>query len=301
LVTATSPGLGRADEPATSPATPTSREAWIQCPRCHPEYWTSEPARPFISLRLDAGYLYLKPRFSFGFGQPFALWGGVDAVPLVTPDAAGGYSGLHLQIDWFELRAGARFVHAFRHQFLTPKDSYSLVDLAQDTGHPSDYLGLEAEVAAAIPAGPGSVLVLGTASSIQLVPSGYYVYDETLRVVVGPPPVYRARVGYAVPFMPEDNARLGIVGEVLEIPERKAQVYRAGVVATFDIDDSLQAVAAVVVPFVGPDSLGFLGADYTELGIRYRWATGHATAPPELIPAPEDTATAAPDSLPRIR
>jgi hypothetical protein len=293
LVAASTAGFAHADEPATQPETPTTKEAWIQCPRCHPEHWTSELSRPFMSLRLDAGYLYLKPRFAFGYGKPFSLWGGLDAVPLVTPDSAGGYCGLRVQIDWLELRAGARFVHAFLRQFLTPKGSYDLVDLAEDTGHPSNYIDLEAEVAATIPAGPGSVLVLGTVSSIQTVPAGFYVYDETLRVVVDPPPVFRARVGYSLPFMREANARLGVVGEVIEIPNRKAQVFRTGIVATYDIDDHIQAVATVVFPVYSPDSLGFLGADYTELGIRYRWATGHAHTPRELIPVPE-TAMAVP-------
>jgi hypothetical protein len=120
------------------------------------------------------------------------------------------------------------------------------------------------------------------------------VYDEYLRVVVSPPAVYRARIGYAIPFMPENNARLGLVGEVLQIPDRNARVYRAGVVATFDIDDHLQAIATVVVPVWSPDSLGFLGADYSELGIRYRWASGEAHVPHELIPPSGETANVLP-------
>jgi hypothetical protein len=293
LVVLAATGLARADEPEAVPATPSEPGDWVQCPRCRPGHWTIEPPRPFIALRADAGYLYLKPRLSLGYGKPFSSWAGIEAVPLVTPDSGGAYAGARLQVDWFEVRAGARYVHAFLHQFLTPKASYDLVDLQEDTGHPSNYLDLEAEVAAAVPAGPGSVLMLGTVSSIQAVPSGFYVYDETLRVVVAPPPVCRARLGYAIPFMPERNARLGVVGEVIEIPDRKAQVYRAGFTATFDIDDHLQAVATVVIPVFGPDALGLLGADYTELGIRYRWATGHTHAPQELVPALE-TATAAP-------
>jgi len=278
--------------PALTPSTaPTAETSVIQCPRCHPGHWWEEPTRPFISLRLDAGYLYLKPRFSFGYGKPFALWGGLDVVPLVTPDAAGGYSGLRLQIDWFEIRAGARYEHAFLRQFLSPKSSYDLIDLSEFTNHPSGYFDLEAEVGAAIPVGPGNVLVTGTVESIQGVTSGYYVFDETLHVVVDPPWVYRGRLGYALPFLPEKNARLGVVGEVIDIPNRQAQVFRAGFVATFDVDDHLQAIATVLAPIVTPDSLGLLGADYTELGIRYRWVTEHTHIPQELIPS-GDTASA---------
>ncbi len=274
-------GIARGDVPAPAPDT---HEAWIQCPRCHPSHWTTEEARPFVSLRIDAGYLYFKPRLSFGYGKPFALWAGIDVAPLATPDYAGGYSGLRLQLPWFDIRAGARAVHAFLHQFLKQQDSYTLVDLAEITGHATNYLDFEAELAGAIPLGPGSILLLATASAIQSVPTGYDVYDENLRVIVRPPPVYRARAGYALRFLPEKNAQVALVGEVLEIPDRKTQVVRAGLVATFDIDDDFQAIATLVAPIVSPDSIGLAGADYTELGIRYRWATGHSHSPQERIP-----------------
>jgi len=296
LVVASSP-TALAQEPPLAPAPTPSRPppapetATVECPRCHPGHWWEEPTRPFISLRLDAGYLYLKPRFSFGYGKPFTFWGGLDVAPLVTPDAAGGYSGLRLQVDWFEIRAGARYEHAFLRQFLSPKSSYDLIDLSEFTNHPSGYFDLEAEVGAAIPAGPGNVLVTGTVESIQGVTSGYYVFDETLHVVVNPPWVYRGRLGYAVRFLPEKNAQVGVVGEVIDIPNRQDQVYRAGFIATFDVDDHLQAIATVLAPIVTPDSLGLLGADYTELGIRYRWATEHTHIPQELIPS-GDTASA---------
>jgi hypothetical protein len=278
LVTETGPA--RANE--SPPSAPREAETPLQCPQCTPGHWTREPARWFVSMRLDAGYLYLKPRFYLGYGKPFVVWGGIEATPLVTPDYAGGYVGPRLQLDWFDLRASARYVHAFLRQFLRQTDSYNLVDLAEDTGHPSNYVDLEAEARATIPAGPGGILVTGTVSSVQLAPAGYYVYDEALRVVRGPNPVYRGRLGYELAFMPEGNAKLGVVGEVIDIPDRKAQVVRAGVVATFDVDDHLQAIAIILAPIVGPDSLGFLGADYTELGIRYRWATGHHHGTPDV-------------------
>jgi len=271
----------RADEPAPRIA---ADDTWVQCPRCRPGHWTNDPTRAFLSLTMDAGYLYLKPRFSFGYGEPFTIWGGIDAGPIVTPDYAGGYSGLRLEIAWFGLRAGARAVHAFQHQYLRPQAAYNLVDLSQITGLASDYVSLEAEMEAAIPAGPGSILVLGTASSVQFVPAGHDLYEENLHVIVSPPAVYRARVGYALRLLAEGNAEVGVVGEVIEIPDRKAQAYRAGLVATFKIDDHLDAVGRIVVPITGPDSIGFAGADYSELGIRYRWATGHNHVPEERLP-----------------
>jgi len=259
-------------------------------------HWTSEPYRPFVSLTAVAGYLYLKPRLSLGYGRPFSLWGGLDVTPLVTPDYAGGYSGLHLQIPWFDLRAGARAVHSFSHQFLPAQPFYTLVDLAETYGRNANYVDVEVEGAAAVPVGPGDVLALATVSAIQFVPAGDEVYDEALHAIVTNAPVYRGRLGYALRILPERNLQVGVVGEVIDIPDRKAQVYRAGVVATFDIDDHLQAVGLLVIPVRSPDSLGLAGADYTELGIRYRWATGHAHPPQETILPEQESAMSLPPS-----
>ncbi|MDP9002340.1 MAG: hypothetical protein M3O46_19790, partial [Myxococcota bacterium] len=55
-------------------------------------------------------------------------------------------------------------------------------------------------------------------------------------------------------------------------------LYRGGVVASFAIDDHLEALGLLVVPIWSRDSLGIAGGDFGELGIRYRWATGHDEA-----------------------
>jgi hypothetical protein len=256
-------------------------------PTMTPGHWAGETARLFMSLRFDLGYLYLKPLVSFGYGKPFYAWAGIDIAPFITPDEGGGYSGLRLQLDWFEIRAGGRFVHAFTRDYLRPQPSYTLVDLYEAAGRPVNYLDLEAEASAAIPAGPGNILALFTVESIQLAPAGTEVFDETLHVIVSPPPVYRARLGYSLILGREHAGRLGLLAEDIEIPDREARVIRVGVTGSFDIDDHLQFVATVLIPVYGPDSLGLLGADYTELGLRYRWATGQSHIPQPLGPASE--------------
>ena len=105
------------------------------------------------------------------------------------------------------------------------------------------------------------------------VPSGQFVYEETLHVITDPPMIYRGRTGYALSFGREGNAHAGVVAEVLLLPRREAFVFRAGLVASFAIDEHLEALALLVVPVVSPDSIGILGGDYGELGLRYRWAT----------------------------
>jgi hypothetical protein len=243
-------------------------------------HWTREPGRPFLSIRGDLGYLYFKPRVSFGYGKPFYTWVGIDVVPSVTTQSGGGYAGPRLQLDWFELRAGARLVHAFGAQYLTPAPSFTIVNLDEFGGSTENYLDLEVEATAAIPAGPGSVLAAFMAESIQLVPKGFDVYEETLHVVAAPPQLYRARLGYALVLGREHTARLGPLVEDIELPDRQARVVRVGLTGSFAIDDHLAIMATVLVPVYSPDSLGLAGADYTELGVVYRWATGHTHAIP---------------------
>lgn len=273
-----------APAPATEEHLPFPALAQGPPPVMDPDHWQKEEARAFFSVRGDLGYLYLKPRFSVGYGKPFARWGGLDMLPFATPDSVGGYGGLRLQIDWFEIRAGARFVYSLSRQYLTPQSSYNLVDLAIDNHRQADYLSIEVEANAAIPAGPGNIIALAGLSSLQFVPAGAYVFDETLRVVVSPPQVYRGRLGYSLTLGREHTGRIGLIGEVIEIPDRTAQVIRAGLIGSFDIDDHLQLIGTVLVPIIEPDSLGLLVADYTELGIRYRWATGHAHPSTKALP-----------------
>jgi hypothetical protein len=256
----------RADEtsPALAPA----------LPQVHAGYWERGDPRPFVSTTIDGGYLYLRPRLSLGYGIPFSSWVGLDVNPIVTSSGLGAYGGIRLQLPWFDLRVGARPFMAFQHNYLDPQASYSTVDLDTVTGRKSRYVTLEAELSGAIPAGPGGILFVLTASSVQGVPAGEFVYEETLRVITSPPAIYRARTGYAMRLGREGAAKVGVVGEVLELPDRHAQVWRAGVVASFAIDDHLEALALLVLPVASPDSIGIAGGDFGELGLRYRWATG---------------------------
>jgi hypothetical protein len=251
-----------------------------------PGHWTREPGRPFLSLRVDLGYPYFKPRASLGYGKPFHTWVGIDAVPSVTPQSGGGYAGPRLQLHGFELRAGARFVHAFGGQYLAAEPSFTIVNLDEYRGTTENYVDLEVEATAAIPVGPGNILAAFMAESIQLVPKGLDIYEETLHVVAAPPQLYRARLGYAFTLGREHAARLGPLVEDIELPDRQARVIRVGLTGSFAIDDHLAVVATVLVPVSSPDSLGLAGADYTELGVSYRWATGHTHA----VPGPSNPA-----------
>jgi hypothetical protein len=274
-VATTGSSIARADPPA---APPTSDDDSFSVPATHPGHWARGSSRWFLSSTIDVGYLYLRPRLTAGYGKPFVLWAGADANPIASSSGLGAYAGLRGQIPWGDLRVGARGFRAFDHKFLAPQDHYDTRDLQTGTGSLSQYITLEAELSGGVPVGPGSVLLVLTASSVQGVPAGNYVYEETLRVITNPPAIYRARTGYALRLGSEGNARVGLVAEVLDLPGRSELLYRGGVVASFAIDDHLEALGLLVVPIWSRDSLGIAGGDFAELGIRYRWATGHDEA-----------------------
>jgi hypothetical protein len=234
------------------------------------------PPRAFVASTVDAGYLYARPRLSLGYGRPFSTWVGIDVNPLVTNTGYGGYGGARFAVPFADLRVGAREFLAFNHNFLEPKDHYGALDLNSTIGDKSRYLTLEAELSGAIQAGPGSILFVLTGSSVRGVREGLYVYEETLRVIVAPPWIWRTRLGYAVRLGREGNSSVGVVGEVLGLPGRHEHVFRAGIVASFAVSRQLEALFTLVPPILSPDTIGIAGGDIAQLGIRFRWATGLA-------------------------
>jgi hypothetical protein len=260
-----------------APAASADESEQVSVPMRHEGYWGGQP-RPFLATTIDVGYLYLRPRLSVGFGKPFNTWLGIDVNPIVTNNGFGGYAGVRFQIPWFDLRFGALPFEAFQHEYLAPMAHYSSVDLQETTGVTSKYVTLETELSGGIPAGPGSILLVLTAAEVEGVPTGKYVYEETLRVITNPPAIFRARTGYALRLGKEGAARVGVVGEILDLPGRNDFVIRTGLIASFAIDDHLEALGLLVIPVAGPDSIGIAGGDFAELGIRYRWATGQNAA-----------------------
>jgi hypothetical protein len=242
-------------------------------PMVHSGYWERGEPRFFASSTIDLGYLYARPRLSLGYGRPFSTWTGVDMNPILTSTGVGAWAGIRVQVPWFDVRVGARPFYSFQYNYLAPQAEYGTVNLDTSTGVNAKYVTLEAELSGGIPAGPGTILLVLTASSVQGAPSGMYVYEETLRVITDPPEIFRARTGYALRLGAEGAAKVGVVGEVLELPRRHDQVWRAGVVASFAIDDHLEALGLLVLPVASPDSIGIAGGDFGELGLRYRWAT----------------------------
>lgn len=236
--------------------------------------WNEGAPRPFAAATLDAGYPYLRPSGHIGYGRPFRSWVGIDVNPLVIQGGYGGYGGARFAIPYVDLRVGARYFATFFRAFLEPQASYSRLDLDSTLREPARYWTFEAELTSTIPVGPGDILAMGSVSWVRGVPAGSYVFEETLRVVVDPPWVWRLRGGYVFRFGARQKHSVGPVIDVLAIPKRDdSRTVRVGPVLTLQLSRHFDVRGSFVMTVWSPDQLGLVGSDFTELGVRYRVAT----------------------------
>jgi hypothetical protein len=175
--------------------------------------------------------------------------------------------------SFFDLRVGARHLLSFKRSFLPPREHYTREQVELREGSRARYTALEAELTVTPRLGPGELSTELSATAIVGVPEDRFVFEETLRVVVDPPLAWRARVGFLFFAMEEDQLRVGPVVDFVWLPGRDALVLRAGLLARLALYDDLEARANLVPVIAGPDSLGLSGADFAQLGVRWRWAT----------------------------
>ncbi len=236
--------------------------------------WSTLPPRYFIATTFDVGFVYARPRVSVGYGRPFTTWIGIDANPLASGAGIGAYGGLRFALPFVDLRVGPRYFHAFTHTVLDVKPRYDRLDLETSSGSPANTLTYEAELDASLPAGPGNILARGSASYVTGVDKNHAVFEETLRVIVRPPFVWRGRGGYAFRFGAYGQHSIGVVADILEVPKRDDSItLRVGPVMRFVLSRRVELRGSFVVTVVSPDRIGLVGGDFTELGVRYRWAS----------------------------
>ena len=132
--------------------------------------WNEGETRAFLATTLDVGWVYLRPRVSFGYGMPFKGWFGVDVNPIVAGHGLGAYGGLRLALPRFDLRIGPRYFASFSRNYLNPQNSYNRVDLDSTLGAPARVITLETELEFSVPAGPGDIVALGSLSYVTNVP-----------------------------------------------------------------------------------------------------------------------------------
>jgi len=236
--------------------------------------WATLPARTFLAVTTDVGFIYLRPRVSVGYGKPYTSWLGLDANPIAQSSGLGVYGGLRIDVPHFDLRIGVRYFSAFSHKYLDARPSYERIDLETSEGTAAKTLTAEAEADVSLPAGPGDILLRGSLSLVSGVPDDQNVFEETLHVIVRPPVVWRTRLGYALRFGPASQHSLGLVADLLDVPKRDdSWTVRVGPIIRMVLSRRVEVRGSFVAPMVSPDRIGLVGGDFTELGVRYRWAT----------------------------
>lgn len=236
--------------------------------------WADGQDRLFVASLVDVGFLFLRPRFHFGWGRPHYQWLGIEANPILSNSDLGAYAGIRGAVPYGDLRVGARWRHAFRRSFLDPQDSFDHLDVSTRAGPVSQYISFEAQLTVGVPVGPGSLLLEATGTLIHGVPEDKWVFEDTIRVVAAPPLVWGVEVGYIFKAGPQERGRLGPVVELVSIPGRDAIIVRAGIVASMKLWKGLQLRGKFVPVLSSPDALGFSGGDSFLVGVRYQWATG---------------------------
>jgi hypothetical protein len=250
----------------------TSEDALID-PRMR-RSWGVAPPRLFVATTVDVGYVYARPRVSLGYGRPFTSWFGLDVNPIAASAGLGAYGGLRLELPRLDVRLGSRYFWAFHHTYLPAEFAYTRLDLETSSGTRASTLTHELEIDSAIPLGPGALLLRGSGSYVTGVPEGEDVFEETLHVIVRPPLVWRLRAGYAFWLGGRSQHSLAFVVDVLDIPKRDDSVtVRAGPLLRMVLSRRVEVRGSFVVTLSSPDRLGLVGGDFTELGVRYRWAT----------------------------
>jgi hypothetical protein len=236
--------------------------------------WHEGNPRLFAATQIDAGFLYLRPRGQLGYGKPFNTWAGIEGNPIAGNQGWGFYGGLRLAFRYADLRVGVRRFGAWQRSYLKPQGTYDRLDL-DVTGEPRAVMTtFETELNFGIPIGPGDFIGTISASDVEGIPEGYLVFEETLRVIVDPPFVWRARGGYVFRWGQHDQYSIGPVVDFLDVPNRDdSKTVRVGPVLRITLSRHFDVRGSFVTTVFSPDRLGLVGSDFTELGVRYRLAT----------------------------
>jgi hypothetical protein len=236
--------------------------------------WGTLPPRFFAATTVDVGFVYLRPRLSVGYGRPFTEWIGFDANPIASENGLGAYAGLRIEIPHLDFRFGPRYFASFEHTYLPRQRNYSRLDLEDRLGASSRTLTYEAELDFTFDLGPGKLLLRGSGSYVTGVPDGQDAFEETLHIIVEPPLVWRARAAYVFTFGSRNQHSIGPAVDVLDVPKRDdSKTIRVGPLLRLALSRRVDVRGSFIFTVVSPDRIGLEGGDFTELGVRYRWAS----------------------------
>ena len=100
------------------------------------------------------------------------------------------------------------------------------------------------------------------------------MFEEALHIIVDPPLVWRTRVAYAFAFGSRRQHSIGPAVDFLDVPKRDdSKTVRVGPILRLALSRRVEVRGSFIVTVMSPDSIGLVGGDFTELGLRYRWAS----------------------------
>jgi hypothetical protein len=236
-------------------------------------YWGRGAPGPFAAGTLELGWAYARPRIAVGWGRPYYRHLSLEGQPLISPNGAGAYLGVKGAVPWLELRTGTRYFAPFQRSLLDERTSHDRLSIEKPDGQTAAHVVLEAEMAGAAPVPGGGPFWVLSVYHVPGIEEGFHMYEESLKVVIQPPWVWRARFGYSVRFGKDDAINVGVAEEVIVNPGRHEYVLRAGVLCGVQVSQNVDVQATFLPVISSPDSLGLAGADFGHLGIRWRFAT----------------------------
>lgn len=237
-------------------------------------YWAAGQPRPFAAVVFESAGIGAKTELDLGFGRPHYLWAGLDIESSFSLRSLSEFAGLKAVAPWGFVRFGPRFVTSFSQKLIVPADVITRAAIDQDAGFRSKYLSLDAEASASIPLPVGSLGLLVTAYGVLDVVDDFYVFEDSLRVIIDPPFVGRARVSYLAGIGKPSTLRVGGVFEGIYNPAREMVNLRVGPAVAVSLTHHLEAVGVAAFSVYNPDEIGLAGADLGQIGLRYRWASG---------------------------
>ena len=253
--------------PAAAPAVPPAPDGPVP-------FWG--PPRGFLAGMIDLGFLFLQPRFHFGYGVPHQLWVGAELNPIISGSGIGVYGGLRGEVPWGDLRVGARYRFNWTRSFLEALDGYDHLQLRDRTGPNANYVSAEAQLSLDVPVETTAFVAELTATYVIPFEQGMYIalYEDTLQVItVSPGWIWSAMIGWRFHFGPDDAFSVEPGAELVHLVERDAFVFRAGLRAAIRLWPDLSVRLIAMPGLVSPDRLGGGGGHSFLLGLRYRWAT----------------------------
>lgn len=270
------PALGL--DPADSPSSAGDHEALSVGAEGEHQHWRHGRGRSFLAATFDLGFAYLRPTLALGYGRPHHEWFGIEGYSGVSDSGLSEYLGVRGVLPFLRARVGLRYQVPFSQYYLTPQPFYTQDDIDVDLHGRSSYLALETELSGSVAIPSGKLIAVATGHNVLGTPSGQYVFEESLKVVIDPPVLWRARLGYMASIAwwdhDEDALQVGAAAELLHNPGRGAVTIRMGPLVSVPLTCHLEAVGAIMLVASSPDQLGLDGANFGKLGLRYRWATG---------------------------